>query len=1240
MDFRNTARGNTASPYPEALTALEDALEVGTDAAGQTLHTTIELHQAKKDLAAALAQTASFDHDGEIIRLTKDLDDIKKSTKDKTMTKDECDAHLAEHTKTLQDQFDAAERGADHMRATANEKIDELTAERDQLKLDNELLKKDLDDLRKSTNGKTLTQAECDEQHEKETSLLRLQIHASAEDAKWDLEKYQDAMEAIRLLTGEKAAVVESWMALVQKNVDFNKKNQESVGGVEPSVKSPQQIYDDLKKKYNELKKENETLKKDNDDLLSLNDRIAELERELDNVKSVKSTNSEDQITRAECDERIKKDTKHLQDEIKRLQQPLADVKASLTLFHKMLNWDITKIGLTENEAKVFGDSLNDNSWTQDNIDTWLRVVADEVDRLQALVSSHEVKIHGLEEDMHGMITQDDCDIQNQLVKENLAEVKAALTSFHGLLNWQDSDLDSDGEDATDFENRLNAEGWTQDNIEQLLHLVTQHIQRLQDESLQQDAKIHGLEEEVDARLTQELYDARNELAITQKEAKIANLQAAQAAQDAEISQHKIEISEKMRQIQDLDQHIEDMLTEEDCATKNSAAIAQKNQQIKDLEDDTAKLEQKIADLQKQINDKDNEMADLKEFKKGLITEDDCTARNTQALADKDKRIEQLEADKAKLETQIKKLKDAAKDLMSKEDCAAQNEKPLAHKDKKIAELEAAKTKLEKGISALNDAATDLITEADCVARNVKALSEKDQTIADLQAANQKLKTEPPPGGWVTQETHTECLNALNVGITDLEQRLKTSEAEVARLRGVLAAHNIQTTSVSTQAQTGQKDDEIKRLEAKIANNEAACDAEKQKLKDKIEDLEKNLEDAEEEVRLLTAKTANAFLLKDDPQEAQAQLTQYLKDQVNAEIVRLNAEIVKREKECADEQKALNDEIQRLNDQIAAYQCQNDDQLRAEIARLNTKITANQAACDAEKKALQYQIAADDAAHADGTAAFAGNLAALRDRVNDLQGQVGGNTDAVIKGKDDEIKRLKDEIAAHKSTIAGLKTVRDKLNATADAQRLNLVTNHQASGLRARITALENQIRSLTGQGEPPLLDNGKDILTRIFIEPPPPPPSPSGSDDSSSHGPPDEKYTPTADSNDLQILRIDIALLCMVHLRAFNGLVQGDTDIALNAATDAARDAQTVRDSLPQNTPGREEAFGRALYWQGLVAYYGDNLGDATTFFDQSDSIAWTHADRSNLQGWIERCENGISVDKRKEAYTPKPAK
>ena len=165
-------------------------------------------------------------------------------------------------------------------------------------------------------------------------------------------------------------------------------------------------------------------------------------------------------------------------------------------------------------------------------------------------------------------------------------------------------------------------------------------------------------------------------------------------------------------------------------------------------------------------------------------------------------------------------------------------------------------------------------------------------------------------------------------------------------------------------------------------------------------------------------------------------------------------------------------------------------------------------------------------------------------------------------------------------------------------------------------------------------LDNHNRIMAEINADSPLS--SPTSADGSSSG----EGYTPTELSNEIHILRISIALMCILHQRAFNGFVEGDTHVAINAVNQAVQDAQAFRDRLPENAPNGEAAFARARYWQGLVAYYADDMDGAWTHFTESESLIWTHADRSNLQGWIDKCQSRISVDKRKEAYMPRAGK
>jgi chromosome segregation ATPase len=889
LDFRNAALGQTTPPWPEARVALEAALEAGTDASGQAFQATIELQQARADLATAQATIETFDHDGGIARLTKDLDDVKKSTKNRTMTKEEYDAHLEEQTKTLRDQLDAKDRAADSERATANEKISELTEEPDRLKANNDKLKKELDDLKKG--------------------------------------------------------------------------------------------YDDLKNEKDIIKKQNVILKKDNSDLTVLNDRIGELEADLEDAKSV----SEDQTTKAECDERIKKETKRLQDEINRLQKQL------------------------------------------------------------------------------------------------------------------------------------------------------------------------------------EVCDAKNKLAIAQRESKISQLEADKGEHDAKISKYRLEITHKNQQIADLDRTVENMLTEAACASKNAEALAQKDKKIKDLEGGKVRLQQKISELQKDITDKHKDIAGLKASKQSLITEDDCAAKNKKALADKDKRI------------------------------------------------------------------------------------------TELEAVNQQLRSKAPSADWVPQGTHTERVNAVSARIADLEQRLHDPDAEVTRLGGELAGLNIQTAPLLPPAQIAQDNAEITRLTNELAACKAACDNEKKRLKTEIDrlnkkiaknqsdynseytrlndEIEAKLYDYDDEENRLTkeiadlkkklagSKAKEQIIPTADPARVHSLLTRYLKDSTRAEIERLNDAIAIKEAACDAEKRILKDEI-------TAHQCANDEQLRAEIA-------ANKVDCDTEKNELSGQLVIlqdENASFIRTRVADQTKICDMQKRIRYLQKQVDGDTNAAIKAKDAEIERLKGEIKSHQNTITTLETGKEDLNTRTDSQRFNSVTEHQNRRLRARIPALGIQIRTITGQGKSTSLENGNDTLTVILIDPPTPP-SPTGSGDGSL-APLNNNYTPTTETNDFHILRIDIMLMGMVHKRAAYGFVKGDADVAMEAVNNAVQDAQTFRDSLPQDTPAREAELGRALYWQGLVAYYADQFNSAVTCFDQSDSLVWTHPDRSNLRGWIEWCQGVKRVDESAVSY------
>ena len=273
------ARDKTASPYLEALKALEDALDISTNAAGQTLQTAAELQEAKADLAAAKAQIETFDYDGKVAKLTKELDDLKKSIKDKTMTMENCDAHRTAEASLLMDKLTSAERSKNHFQATAEERIGELIEDKQKLEKEND-----------------------------------------------------------------------------------------------------------------ELKQENKTLKKNDGDLIAIKGRTSESEKKLDDVKS----NSGDVSKSAERSGCAKEEDKYFRNETKKLRNQLSSVRAALRTFYDALNWDITKLGLTVDKSKIFKNSFNDDSWIQENIDAWLRVVAQEAGRLQTAIASKEAEIEGL----------------------------------------------------------------------------------------------------------------------------------------------------------------------------------------------------------------------------------------------------------------------------------------------------------------------------------------------------------------------------------------------------------------------------------------------------------------------------------------------------------------------------------------------------------------------------------------------------------------------------------------------------------------------------------------------------------------------------------------------------------------------------------------------------------------------------------------------------------------------------
>lgn len=117
-------------------------------------------------------------------------------------------------------------------------------------------------------------------------------------------------------------------------------------------------------------------------------------------------------------------------------------------------------------------------------------------------------------------------------------------------------------------------------------------------------------------------------------------------------------------------------------------------------------------------------------------------------------------------------------------------------------------------------------------------------------------------------------------------------------------------------------------------------------------------------------------------------------------------------------------------------------------------------------------------------------------------------------------------------------------------------------------------------------------------------------------------------DSIDYNILRVEAALINMVHQRSLYGLRRGDTNVALASAREAVAHADRLENRALE---------GRARFWFGVTLYYSNNLNHAIEQFDEAaDRVEWLDPQREQkwLAAWQDFAGPGNGVSKKREDY------
>ncbi|KAL0267672.1 UNVERIFIED_CONTAM: hypothetical protein PYX00_009869 [Menopon gallinae] len=471
----------------------------------------------------------------------------------------------------------------------------------------------------------------------------------------------------------------------------------------------------------------------------------------------------------------------------------------------------------------------------------------------------------------------------------------------------------------------------------------------------------------------------------------------------------------------------------------NASDLAEKDKKIKELEEKLKKMEEEKKSEKKPTGDQDEK----KKLEKKLNDEKETVKKLEKELSDEKDKVKKAENERKKLEEEKKKV-EAGLSKLEKENSKLMEEKKQMGNE--ISKLESEK----KNISMAQDEVTvfakklesankDLEKEKEAVTKLKKQLEE----LNKVEEERVKLRKE---------------LAEKDKSMKDTEDKLKESDEKVKKLEKTLTTNKTKVTKLEKSVEDLEKnkvesENRVKNLQQELKKTEELSSS----MKDKISKLENDLDERNE-----TIKGLEESVRKERERATDASIKAGSAEK--REITMLREDLDKKLKELEE----ITDKCEKLEKEMRQSE---EKQKRTELELIKEKGVWESKASELESElnAERKKIERMKAAHEKDQRNHESELSTLKVKIRTLEHSSGASTKKVTDLKDEytaKIQKLESELAAEKQEYEDLTVKYDLLEEEHVVTKAQLVMEKehiqsQVVAGKREIECLEEELKTL-----------------------------------------------------------------------------------------------------------------------------------------------------------------------------------
>ncbi|KAH9525482.1 CAP-GLY domain-containing linker protein 1 [Bulinus truncatus] len=451
---------------------------------------------------------------------------------------------------------------------------------------------------------------------------------------------------------------------------------------------------------------------------------------------------------------------------------------------------------------------------------------------------------------------------------------------------------------------------------------------------------------------------------LTQAEAKVKTFEMSRLEDGAKTSQVSIELAEKNNRVKELEEQL----------AMQRRELSSMSQQVNDVKEELHASNDKRKKQEEYIQELSNKLK-VREDEHKLVMDELKNANSTSAdlqrqLTASQARTEELTNDHAKLEEQLTQLMKNSGDSSSQ--LATLNDQ-LMDKTRKIGDLQndllsssQSLAKIQESYEALQKEREKQLQE---VAQNYEGtLAQQQEQILELNAAVEKLKSKAAQKLETVESEKKELLERKETEIKTLQQQMSQLNEELSKQQDRTTAHKQLLEKVTAEKEAMQYEKQqaeklLKRVESEKATLSVELIQAKvelagiQEVGEKSKGASRELEDKVEkltlEVEYITKAKVEAEKLRDEAKTQKQEVIQE-RDAQRQEILKLNGESLKKDlqlEELKNELLKLRSESSKKAEELMQKSQTETELLSQELASM--QVSLQQANSESESKDLQ-----------------------------------------------------------------------------------------------------------------------------------------------------------------------------------------------------------------------------------------------------------------------------------------------